>query len=46
MTWDFEPEGQGTLVTVTAEHVPPGISVEDRAEGLAASLAQLAAFFE
>ncbi|QYZ68415.1 SRPBCC domain-containing protein [Neotabrizicola shimadae] len=46
MTWGFEPEGQGTLVTVTAENVPPGISPEDHAEGLAASLAQLAAFTE
>jgi len=46
MTWDFAAAGQGTRVTVIAENVPAGITSEDHAEGLAASLAQLAAFTE
>lgn len=46
MTWDFAAAGQGTRVTVIAESVPGGITSEDHAEGLAASLEQLAAFTE
>lgn len=46
MTWDFTPEGAGTRVTVSAENVPSGISAEDHAAGLNASLANLAAYLE
>ncbi|MFY7067027.1 SRPBCC family protein [Nocardiopsis changdeensis] len=46
MTWALAPDGGGTVVTVAAEDVPPGISAEDHAAGLASSLAQLAAFVE
>ena len=46
MTWTTEPQGEGTLVTVMAEHVPVGVSPEDHAQGLASSLANLAAFVE
>ena len=45
MTWTLEPIPGGTLVTVRATDVPPGISPEDHAAGLAASLANLAALF-
>lgn len=41
MTWTFEPVAAGTLVTVTATNVPPGITAEDHAEGLAGSLENL-----
>ena len=44
MTWAFAPEGGGTRVTVTAEHVPPGISAEDHEAGLASSLDNLVQF--
>ena len=46
MTWTLEPAGEGTLVTVTAENVPPGIAPEDHQEGMAGSLANLAALCE
>ncbi|CAL9611065.1 hypothetical protein SUDANB121_05653 [Nocardiopsis dassonvillei] len=46
MTWALAPDAGGTVVTVTAEDVPPGVSAEDHAAGLASSLAQLAAFVE
>jgi uncharacterized protein YndB with AHSA1/START domain len=46
MTWSLEPQGTAALVTVTAENVPPGISPEDHAEGIASSLENLAAFVE
>ena len=46
VTWSFEPDGEGTEVTVTAEKVPPGISAEDHAAGLASSLENLARFTE
>jgi uncharacterized protein YndB with AHSA1/START domain len=42
MTWSFEPTSQGTIVTVTAENVPPGIRKEDHDEGLRSSLENLA----
>ncbi|MFB7891562.1 SRPBCC domain-containing protein [Microbacterium sp. NPDC056044] len=45
MTWRFEPRDGGTLVTVEATDVPPGISSEDHAEGLASSLENLARLF-
>lgn len=46
MDWDFRSEGNGTRVRITARDVPPGISAEDHAAGMGASLAQLAALFE
>lgn len=47
VTWAFESaSGGATNVTVTAEHVPPGISPEDHRAGLASSLENLARFVE
>ncbi|MDT0329364.1 SRPBCC family protein [Nocardiopsis lambiniae] len=46
MTWRLASDGDTTLVTVTAEDVPPGITPQDHAAGLASSLAQLAVFVE
>ena len=46
MTWGFEPRRGATLVTVEATNVPPGISPEDHAQGLASSLENLARLFE
>jgi len=43
ITWSFEPTAAATRATVTAEHVPPGISPEDHAAGLRSSLENLAA---
>jgi uncharacterized protein YndB with AHSA1/START domain len=42
MTWKLTPVEGGTLVDIVAEAVPDGISAEDHAAGLAASLANLA----
>jgi uncharacterized protein YndB with AHSA1/START domain len=42
MNWRLVPAAGGTEVEVMAENVPEGISAEDHAEGLAASLAGLA----
>lgn len=42
MVWTLLPEGLGTRIAVEARDVPMGISPEDHAEGLAASLRQLA----
>lgn len=42
MVWTLEPEAGGTRIRVEARDVPPGISAEDHAEGLSASLRQLA----
>lgn len=44
MTWTFEPAPAGTLVTVVAEKVPPGISKVDHDAGLRSSLQNLARF--
>lgn len=44
MSWTLDPEGGRTIVTVTAEDVPPGIDADDHAVGLRSSLEQLAAF--
>lgn len=44
MTWSLEPSAGGTLVTIVAENVPPGVSAEDHAAGLASSLDNLAGF--
>ena len=46
MTWEVAARHDGTEVTIRAESVPPGISPEDHAVGLASSLAQLAAHVE
>ena len=46
MTWSVEPIEDGTRVTITAENVPVGISPEDHAEGMNASLLNLAAYLE
>lgn len=46
MTWSFEPQPSGTRITVTAEHVPSGISKEDHDEGLRSSLDNLARFLK
>ena len=42
MTWSLGETDGGTSVEVRAEDVPPGISPEDHARGLAASLSNLA----
>ena len=46
MTWEVAVENDGTRVDITADDVPVGISPEDHAEGMASSLANLAAFVE
>lgn len=42
MTWELEPEPEGTRVTFRADDVPDGISADDHAAGLTSSLANLA----
>jgi uncharacterized protein YndB with AHSA1/START domain len=44
MTWTFAPLPTGTLVTVTAEGVPPGISKADHEAGFRSSLENLARY--
>ena len=46
MTWQVAVEPGGTRVEIRAEDVPVGISAEDHAAGLTASLANLAAYLE
>lgn len=46
ITWTFTPVAGGTEVSVRCENVPPGISPEDHAAGLASSLENLAAYCE
>jgi uncharacterized protein YndB with AHSA1/START domain len=46
MTWSVSEADGGTLVEFRADDVPPGISAEDHAAGLASSLANLAAYVE
>jgi len=46
MTWAISRTDGGSLVTITAEDVPAGISAEDHAAGLSSSLQNLAAFVE
>jgi uncharacterized protein YndB with AHSA1/START domain len=46
MTWQVAAEPDGTRVEIRADDVPVGISAEDHAAGLTASLANLAAFLE
>jgi uncharacterized protein YndB with AHSA1/START domain len=44
MTWRFEPSPTGTLVTIKAENVPPGINKADHDAGLRSSLENLARY--
>jgi uncharacterized protein YndB with AHSA1/START domain len=46
MTWEVTAADAGTRVNIVAEDVPDGISTADHAAGLAASLANLAAYVE
>ena len=46
VTWTFEEEEDGTLVTVRAENVPERIRPEDHEAGLNSSLENLAGFAE
>jgi uncharacterized protein YndB with AHSA1/START domain len=46
MTWSLEAVAGGTDVVVVADDVPAGISKADHEEGLASTLANLAAFVE
>ena len=42
MTWSFEALAAGTLVTISAENVPAGVTQADHDAGLRSSLAHLA----
>jgi uncharacterized protein YndB with AHSA1/START domain len=44
MIWTFQPQNEGTLVTIRAENVPEGIRREDHNAGLSSSLKKLAGF--
>jgi uncharacterized protein YndB with AHSA1/START domain len=46
MTWEATPVDGGTRVVITADDVPDGITAEDHAAGMAASLANLAGYLE
>ena len=46
MTWELGADEGGTLVEITADDVPDGISADDHAVGMASSLANLAAHLE
>lgn len=46
MRWELESAAGGTVVTVVAESVPPGISQADHEAGMHSSLAHLAAYVE
>lgn len=46
MSWDLRSVDGGTLVEITADGVPEGISAEDHAAGMASSLANLAQHVE
>ena len=46
MTWSFDIATEGTVVTITADNVPSGISKADHDAGLRSSLENLAAFVE
>ena len=46
MTWQVADAPGGTRVEIRADDVPAGISAEDHAAGLTASLANLAAYLE
>lgn len=44
MTWTLDPVENGTLVTIRAEDVPPGIRPEDHEAGMNSTLDNLASF--
>lgn len=46
MSWSFEEQGRGTLVTVACTNVPEGVRPEDHVAGLTSSLENLAEFLE
>lgn len=46
MTWQLEPMGGDTRVTICAKNVPEGISPQDHAEGMQSTLENLARFVE
>ena len=46
MAWEVSPVEGGTLVEITADDVPDGISAEDHAVGMASSLGNLATHLE
>lgn len=46
MSWEVSTTATGTRVEIRAENVPDGISASDHADGLASSLANLAAYVE
>ena len=46
MSWELVATDGGTRVEIRAEDVPDGISAQDHAEGLASSLANLAAHLD
>jgi uncharacterized protein YndB with AHSA1/START domain len=46
MTWELAAVDAGTRVDIRADDVPPAISADDHAAGLASSLANLAAHLE
>lgn len=44
ITWTFEPNAGGTLVTIRCENVPPGILAEDHQSGMTSTLHNLAVY--
>jgi uncharacterized protein YndB with AHSA1/START domain len=46
MTWEVTPVEGGSRVDIRADDVPPGISAEEHATGLASSLDKLASLLE
>jgi uncharacterized protein YndB with AHSA1/START domain len=46
MRWTITPAVSGSLVTLSAENVPPGIARADHIEGMTASLDNLARYLE
>jgi uncharacterized protein YndB with AHSA1/START domain len=46
MTWSIATTEEGSLIEIRAEDVPPGISAEDHAAGLASSLENLARYLK
>lgn len=46
MTWEFQQDSDGSLVTIRAENVPSRIRPEDHQAGLEASLHNLARLLE
>lgn len=46
MTWTFTARDKGTRIAIDATDVPPAIDVDAHQQGLAASLANLAAWLE